>query len=512
MRTGWDVRCYPSADSERPVRALYRGRSRGDPDAVTLHSSLGDFDQLPVAATVLELDGTVLAANAALVQLLGSAPEAGERMMAFAPSLEPVWASLVAAVVLRDHHATDIEVDHRMFRVSAALRHHEGRRVIYLVFVEGPARPPAATGTQRLESLGMVAGDLAHEFNNQLVGVIADASMLREEDALSDPARDAVLRIEAAARRMSQLSRQLLAFAGRGRFVTMLLDPDALLIESRERWERLVRPGAAFTLDCGAGPIAIEADRGLLRQVIGDLIENASEALPPEGGRIDVTCRSVLVNNAPQWQLEVRDNGRGIEAATLGRIFDPFFSTKAEHRGLGLSAALGIVRRLGGNLEVTSDPGVGSTFRVVLPIVPGAVAPRRRSTSKQPTLEKLTGLRVLVADDEPTVRATVQRMLERRGAIAVLASDGAEAEQLLHTEKLDVVLFDVMMPRRTGYQLVSVARAVQPDVPVILMSGYSDQVHGVEPPDFFLEKPFNASMLESAIRAALKGNGNGHGH
>jgi signal transduction histidine kinase len=466
---------------------------------VTLQSSLGDFDQLPVAAAVVELDGTVLATNAALVRLLGSAPGPGERLT----PLEPGWASLVPALVLRDHHATDLELDHRMFRVSAALRHHQGRRVIYLVFVEAPVRAPAATGTQRLESLGTVAGDLAHEFNNQLVGVIADASMLREEDALSESARDGVLRIEAAARRMSQLSRQLLAFAGRGRFVTMLLDPDALLVESRDRWERLVKPGAELSVDVASGQVAIEADRGLLRQVIGDLIENASEALPAEGGRIAVTCRTVLVNNAPQWQLEVRDNGRGIEAATLGRIFDPFFSTKAEHRGLGLSAALGIVRRLGGNLEVESDPGTGSTFRVVLPVVPGAVAPRRRSTSKQPAVEQLTGLRVLVADDEPTVRATVQRMLERRGAVAVLASDGAEAEQLIHAEKFDVVLLDVMMPRRTGYQLVTVARAVQPDTPVILMSGYTDQVHGVEPPDFFLEKPFNASMLESAIRSAL---------
>ena len=452
---------------------------------------------------MLELDGTVIATNAALLHLLGIAPSPGERI----PALEPVWASLAPSLVLGNHVGTDVEIDHRMIRISAALRPYDGRRVIYLVLVEGPARAPAATGTQRLESLGMVAGDLAHEFNNQLVGVIADASMLREEDALSEPARDAVLRVEAAARRMSQLSRQLLAFAGRGRFVTMLLDPDALLVESRERWERLVKPGAELSLEVASGQVAIEADRGLLRQVIGDLIENASEALPPEGGRVVVSCRTVLVNNAPQWQLEVRDNGRGIETATLGRIFDPFFSTKAEHRGLGLSAALGIVRRLGGNLEVESDPGTGSTFRVVLPVVPGAVAPRRRSTSRQPPLEKLTGLRVLVADDEPTVRLTVQRMLERRGAIAVLASDGAEAEQLINGQKFDVVLLDVMMPRRTGYQLVTIARAVQPETPVILMSGYTDQVHGVEPPDFFLEKPFNATMLESAIQSALR---NGH--
>jgi signal transduction histidine kinase len=476
----------------------------------SLQASLGDFDQIPVAAAVLELDGTILATNAALAQLLGSAPPTGERVTRISSAFEPIWASLVPSLVLRGDYATDLELAKRVFRVSAALREHDGRRLVYLVFVEAAQRVPAATGTQRLESLGTVAGDLAHEFNNQLVGVIADASMLREEDVLSDPAREAVLRIESAARRMSQLSRQLLAFAGRGRFVTMLLDPDALLVESSDRWQRLVRPGAELRIDAGAGSIAIEADRGLLRQVIGDLIENASEALPSEGGLIQVASRTVLVDNAPQWQLEVRDNGRGIEVTTMGRIFDPFFSTKAEHRGLGLSAALGIVRRLGGNLFVESVPGAGASFRVVLPVVPGAVAPRRRSTSNQPALERLTGLRVLVADDEPTVRATVQRMLERRGAVAVLASDGAQAEELLHAQKFDVVLLDVMMPRRTGYQLVAVARATQPESPVILMSGYTDQVHGIEPPDYYLEKPFNATMLETAVRSALRASTNGH--
>ncbi|HSN26127.1 MAG TPA: ATP-binding protein, partial [Kofleriaceae bacterium] len=284
------------------------------------------------------------------------------------------------------------------------------------------------------------------------------------------------------------------------------LDPDALIAEARDRFERLVRPGAALVLEVTSGAaIAIEADRGLLRQVVGDLIENASEALPASGGEVSVTSRVVVTNGMPHWELEVRDNGRGIEPTTLSRIFDPFFSTKAEHRGLGLSAALGIVRRLGGDLECESRPDHGATFRVRLPIVPGAVAPRRRSTSQQPPLEKLTGLRVLVADDEPTVRATVRRMLERRGAVPTLAADGEEAERLLREQQFSVVLLDVMIPKRTGDQLVPVVRELHPDVPVILMSGFTDQAHGVEPPDTFLEKPFNASMLEAAIHAALRG-------
>jgi signal transduction histidine kinase/CheY-like chemotaxis protein len=449
-------------------------------------SLLGD---VPVAAAVFDLDGTLLASNAAFGRMFGAGDIA--------------WRSVTSALAPRDHHTVDLELGGRLVRIVVAAREVAGRRIVVAAITELGARSAGGASTQRLESLGMVAGDLAHEFNNQLVSVIADASMLREEDGMSVAALEAVHRIESAARRMSRLSRQLLAFAGRGRFVTTLLDPDALLADSRDRWERLVRPGVQLKLDVGPTVVAIEADRGLLRQVFGDLIENASEAVA-DGGRVDVASTTIAVNGTPWWQLEVRDDGVGIDALTLSRIFEPFFSTKAQHRGLGLSAALGIVRRLGGDLSVESHPGQGSTFRVRLPIVPGAVAPRRRSTSDQPPVEKLTGLRVLVADDEATVRAAVQRMLERRGANAMLANDGEHAEQLLRSESFDVVLLDVMMPKRTGYQLVPIARQTQPKAAVILMSGYTDQAQGVEPHDAFLEKPFNASMLEGAIRGALQ--------
>ena len=469
-----------------------------------------DLDWLPVAAALIEGDGTIVAGNSALARLLGFAPVAGEAASRIAPGLERQWRALTAGLAKEDGHAIEVEIDQRPVRITAALRSAGGGHRVLCVLSELAPRPAAVSGPARLESLGMVAGDLAHEFNNQLVGVIADASMLREEDALSEPAREGVLRIEAAGRRMSQLSRQLLAFAGRGRFVTMLLDPDALVTDARERLERLVRPGATLEMLIGGPPAAIEADRGLLRQVVVDLIENASEALPSEGGQIRVSSRSIVIGSAPHWELEIHDNGRGIEPAVLARIFDPFFSTKAEHRGLGLSAALGIVRRLGGDLEVESHEGQGATFRVRLPIVPGVVAPRHRTTGQQPPLEKLTGLRILVADDEPTVRSTVARMLERRAAIPVIAADGEEAEHLLRTMTFDAVLLDIMMPKKTGYQLVPVVRETQPGVPLILMSGYTDQAHGVEPPDSFLEKPFNASMLETAIQGALR-NGNGNG-
>jgi CheY-like chemotaxis protein/anti-sigma regulatory factor (Ser/Thr protein kinase) len=298
---------------------------------------------------------------------------------------------------------------------------------------------------------------------------------------------------------MTQLTRQLLAFAGRGRFVTALLDPDALVTDTKLRLARMVPPSVVLEVRALCGPVAVEADRSLLRQVILDLVENAVDAVGAKG-TIEVITRLA----SGRWELEVHDDGVGMDDATRARMFDPFFSTKKDRRGLGLSAVLGIVRRLGGDIGVSSQVGFGTTVRVHLPITPGIAPLRRRTTSEQLPMEKLTGLRILVADDEPTVRQTVQRALMRRGALPVVACDGAEAEQLLRTHKFDVVLLDVMMPKKTGYQLVSIVRETQPEVPVILMSGFSEQAGG-DPPDAFIEKPFSVSGLEGVIQAALRG-------
>jgi CheY-like chemotaxis protein len=304
---------------------------------------------------------------------------------------------------------------------------------------------------------------------------------------------------------MTQLTQQLLAYTGRGRFVTTLVDPDLLLDEKREPLVRRLPPGAQFEVAANAGAVAVEADRSLLRQVIRDLVENAGDSLQAGNGFVRVTSRVAEVDGKTFWELEVRDNGRGMDAATQARIFDPFFTTKPNRHGLGLSAVLGIVRRLGGDIAVTSELGLGSKFLVRLPIVPGAAPPRRRSTSEQPMPLALAGLRVLLADDEASVRATVSRLLLRRGAIAVMAATGCEAEELMRREKFDLILCDVVMPEKTGYELIPIAREAQPGVPMILMSGYSEQPTATQQPDAFLEKPFTAGALEEIIRGVLAG-------
>ena len=467
--------------------------------------ALFGFERLPMAALVAERGGTVVAANDNAVQL--GLPRPGAKIWASSPQLAEWWAQLVA-----DQGATDVEVENhagkRVMRIALSAREHDGQRYVLACVVDITQRigrlaeqQQHAEARQRLEAIGVVAGSVAHEFDSQLAGVVSEASMLREDESLPEDARDALARIDAAARRLNDLTRQLLAFAGRGRFVTATLDPDALVVDTRPRLVRLVPPSVALEVRAEVGQVGVEADRSLLRQVILELVANAVDAVGLKG-TIEIVTRRARVAERDWWELEIHDDGAGMDDATREHMFDPFFSTKPDRRGLGLSAVAGIVRRLGGEIGALSRPGFGTTLRVRLPAL-GDAPPRRRQTSELLPLEQLTGLAILVADDEVIVRNTVRRALLRRGATPVVATDGNEAELALRTQAFDVVLLDVAMPHKGGYELVRVTRETQPKVPVVLMSGYAEQVGG-EPPDAFIEKPFTGSQLETKILEALR--------
>jgi CheY-like chemotaxis protein len=334
--------------------------------------------------------------------------------------------------------------------------------------------------------------------------VLAEASAAREDRTLGEPAREALRRIEAAARRMAQLTRQLLAYSGRGHFTTVAIEPDELVGELHDQLVRIA--GGQLAISPGAGGVVVEADAGLLRQVVVNLVRNAADA---GGKRIAITTRAFQRDGTPFWQLEVSDDGAGIEPTALAHIFEPFFSTKPGHHGLGLSAVHGIVRRLGGDVEVDTHVGQGARFRVHLPVALGAEAVPRAQVAEQSTpVARLVGVRVLVADDEPSVRATVRRLLERRGAIVVVAADGSEAEARLRDESFALVVTDVSMPGCDGYEVLAIARATQPGIGVILMSGYTEKLRGQggeEEADAFIEKPFTAKTLDLSIDEVLKG-------
>jgi len=478
-------------------------------------SAIADFARLPIAGIVAELDGTITAVNEAGARLLGrpAAQLLGRKGWDFAPGAEHIWDPVIKSARVADHHG-EITIatpqGPRQIHYVVTLRTHESRTVA-LIFAVQIAASDDEDRTQRLESLGMVAGGIAHDFNNQLVSVLAEASSAREDASLAPAVQDSLRRIEAAAQRMALLTRQLLAYAGRGRFVTEVIDPDGLLHEMQEQLQRSVREDAELIINAPVTRLALEADRNLLREVIMNIVANASEALPPTGGKIRISTGQLPRDGGHSWwTLEILDEGLGMDARTVARIFDPFFTTKTDRHGLGLSAVHGIVRRFGGEIAVDSKPGIGTAFQVRLPVVSGAQEPARATPSAPAASQRATSLRgmtILVADDEPSVRSTIRRLLERRGANVIIASDGNEAARKLRDgTAYNLVLLDVMMPKLTGYQLLPIAREAQPTARVMLMSGYTDAVRGAggeTEPDLFLEKPFTAKQMDEAVDSLL---------
>ena len=476
-------------------------------------SAIAEFERLPIPGGICTLDGTIVGMNPAAEGLLGrpAAQVIGLKAWDIAPGADLIWEEVLAGARARGAYYGEIAIatpaEPRQLMYIVGLRELAG--VTYAIFFGLEVRGEYAQRVEdlRVEALGRVAGGIAHDFNNQLVSVLAEASAAREDPLLGEASRDALRRIEAAAQRMTQLTRQLLAYAGRGRYVAEVVDADELVRESEELLSRLVRSDAKLTIAPNAGRVAIEVDAALLKQVFVNLVANASEALG-DHGTITITTRQISrPDGATWWAFEITDNGSGMDGATTARMFDPFFTKKPDRHGLGLSAVHGTVRRLGGEIGVDSKLGKGTTIAVRLPVLVGVEPKRRRTTSKNPPLASLEGIRVLVADDEPSVRTTVKRLLERRGAQVLIAADGDEAAQRLGDGKFELVLLDVMMPQQTGYQLLPLVRETQPDAKIMLMSGYSDVARGVggeDEPDAFLEKPFTAKVLDEAIDALFE--------
>ena len=374
---------------------------------------------------------------------------------------------------------------------------------------------------QKLESLGVLAGGIAHDFNNLLVGVLGYAGLAEMELPADSPARESVQKIEKAARRAADLTRQLLAYSGRGRFAVEWVDLPALVEEMAHLLQTSVSKKARLEYDFARDLPPIEGDATQLRQVVMNLITNASDALGDQSGAI--TLRSGVVHvdrdelaetylsadlpEGPYVYVEVSDTGCGMDEETLAKIFDPFFTTKFPGRGLGLAAVLGIVRGHRGALKVTSEPGRGSTFRVLLPCGGRPEAPVEAEPA--PGGNWRGAGTILVVDDEESVRAVAQLILERSGFAVLTAVDGREALDVFraHRDEIALVLLDLTMPHLSGEETLQELRRISADVRVILSSGYNEQeVAGRDAgksPVRFIQKPYSPSALIEKVREAL---------
>jgi PAS domain S-box-containing protein len=370
---------------------------------------------------------------------------------------------------------------------------------------------------QKLESLGVLASGIAHDFNNMLMAIMGNAELARMDLPEGAPASQSVMDIERAARRAAELCGQMLAYSGRGRFVIEAFDVHALIREMADLLKTSVSKKAGLSLQLADGPGWIEGDATQIRQVIMNLVINASDALEGAPGRIDIRSRvreldgGALSGGLPMdplppgryVEISVIDTGCGMAAETVERLFEPFFTTKTAGRGLGMASVLGIVNGHRGKLRLHSVPGAGTTFQVILPVAGDAASahvpapPPDRSWRGEGT--------ILLVDDEAEVRALTGKMLTRLGFQVQVAADGREAlQRYAESGPFDLVLLDLSMPRMDGVETYRALARDDPNARVVVCSGYSArEIVGQFPGDNFLgvlEKPYNMAALEARMR------------
>lgn len=367
---------------------------------------------------------------------------------------------------------------------------------------------------QKLEALGVLAGGIAHDFNNLLTVILGNTSLVLSSLSADAPQRAPLEQVELASRRCADLARQMLAYSGRGSFVVEVVDLATVVGDLAELIKATISKKASLSLHFAPDTPSIEADVTQLHQVILNLITNASEALGDENGTITVTGERVMADQAyllehgaehlaegSYARLEVVDTGSGMDADTLEKLFDPFFTTKFTGRGLGLAAVQGIVRGHHGAIEVESEPGVGTSFRLLLP-----AATRPRSPQPTPSAAPRSPLRgtVLVADDDEQIRELATMALESFGFQVVTAEDGTLALRALseRANEFAFVLLDLMMPGMSGEEVVDELDRLGAVTPVILCSGYHPHDLGLRflgrGVAAFLQKPYEVEQLRAA--------------
>lgn len=376
--------------------------------------------------------------------------------------------------------------------------------------------------TQKLESLGILAGGLAHDFNNLLLSILCNASLAGESLPADSAVRAQLEKIVKAGRRASDLTRQMLAYAGQAACDVQPLAFNELVDEVTDFMQAALPKSVTLQVQLDPELPPIEADHAQLQQIIMNLVINAAEAVGARPGTVTVRTglrKLARADIGPQFvgydlapgnyvSLEVRDTGCGMSPDTLARIFDPFFSTKAPGRGLGLSALLGIVRAHRGAVRAVSQPGAGTTFTVVFP---AASRPLRRVAGQRPHLSVPAGATVLVIDDEEDIREVVQAVLESRGLRVLTAKDGDTGVALFRENQdgIDAVLLDMTMPGLSGEAVFRELLRIRPDARVVLSSGHSEQEALARLGDGrmvgFVHKPYTAEMLTDSIAAALAG-------
>jgi len=376
--------------------------------------------------------------------------------------------------------------------------------------------------TQKLESLGVMAGGIAHDFNNILMAILGHSDLALHGLPPSSPARVDIEEIQRASTRAADLCRQMLAYSGRGKFVVEAINFSEIVKEMMFFLKTSISKNASLELDFSDRLPMMQGDATEIRQVVMNLVINASEAIGDENGIIRIKTSSVMCSRdflddllwgtgLPEGHyvmFEIEDTGCGMEPEVLERLFEPFFTTKFTGRGLGMSAVSGIIRGHQGALRIVSAVGKGTTFEVFFPVADARSEVQSPSEARENGLLD-TGAKVLLVDDEEAVRTVGLNMLQRLGCQVLVASDGSEALEIFreHSAEIDVVILDLTMPGLTGEETLERLVAIQCGIRVIVSSGFSvadfsARFVGRESVGF-LQKPYTLRSLEIQLRKAI---------
>ncbi len=384
----------------------------------------------------------------------------------------------------------------------------------------------ALVQAQKLESLGILAGGVAHDFNNLLVAILGQTELALRKLPLDHPSRKNLIKVNEAAERAATLSLKMLAYSGRGRFELVRCRLSELLTANYQLWVSAIGSHCHLCFDVASGDPLIEIDKGQIEQLLTNLIMNAAEA---EAQSISIHTACYVIADTPDaanvqfWQytaqplspgpyllITITDDGSGIAPEALERIFDPFFTTKFTGRGLGLAASLGIVRGHQGGIRVQSMVGVGTTFQVLLPRLTEQIALSPSLLDDAPIGETITLDKpriVLVIDDQPEIRETVAETLAAHEIKVIPFADGLAGVNYYadHADDIDLILLDLTMPGMNGLQTWQQLRAINPNVKVVLSSGFNttDVLERVAEPISVLQKPYSPEVLLKILRQQL---------
>jgi len=377
---------------------------------------------------------------------------------------------------------------------------------------------------QKLESLGVLAGGIAHDFNNLLTAILGNAQLARLQVQRSSPLQQNLLEIERTSIQAADLCKQMLAYSGQGRIEVRMLDLNQAIRDMSQLLRVSVSKRVQLSFNLGHSLPKIRGDVSQIRQVLMNLVINASEAITTNEGSIWVSTgvvhrakelfHGISGTGKPEERdyvfIEIADTGCGMSEETKARIFDPFFTTKFTGRGLGLAAVLGIVRGHGGTLELESHEGEGTTFTLLFPCVEAEHETLHKEETGPLPQWSGEGL-VLVVDDEESVRSLTTRMLESFEFSVITASDGREgvAKFAANADAITAVLLDVTMPQMSGTEVLDQIRAIRPEVPVLFMSGYmrDGELRNLDRATDFLQKPFKIEEMQEKLRTLLRFTG-----